>query len=204
MMVTYPTEVVLLQVRGWEEVVGAEKMLCQPMNTLTTTILWVQGTTRAITTTKLTIPRCSPQCTKYQEEAREATLYSKAEVNKEVAISIPIMHSRECMRTVILLEASSMIPQVTALATTRWSSSTTTSITIKLQTLAMMTPSTTGATSQPEVVIIQGNKAHKGKQKIAETLQEEANYKATTSVSQLPPTKEALIKSREINTALPI
>jgi len=202
MMVTYPTEVVLLQVRGWEEVVGAEKMLCQPMNTLTTTILWVLVTTRVATTTKITIPRCSPQCTKYQEEAREETLCSKAEVTKEAATSIPIMDSRECMLTLILLEASSMTPQVTTLGTTRWSSSTTISITIKIQTLDMKTPNTTEAISQPEVV--QGSKAHKGKQKIAETLQEEATYKETTTASQLHPTKEALIKSPEIKTALPI
>jgi len=51
------------------------------------------------------------------------------------------------------------------------------------------------------VLIIQGSKALKDKQEITETLQGEANYKI--SARQLPPTREALIKSREINTALP-
>jgi len=78
------------------------------------------------------------------------------------------------MRMVILGEASSMILQVTTSATTRWSSSITTSITIKIQIVAMMNLNTIGAISQAEVVRIYGSKEHKSKRKIAETLLKEA------------------------------
>jgi len=94
MMVTYHIEVGLQQVRGLVEVVGAGEMLCQLMNIQTTITQWELVTTMQITTTKITINRCSPQCTKYQEEAKEATLYRKAKVFKEAVTSINIMDLR--------------------------------------------------------------------------------------------------------------
>ena len=190
MMLPYLTEVVLLQVCGVAEVVGAGKMLCQLTNTLSMTILWDLVTMRAITTTKVAMDRSSPQCTKYQEEGLEATLNNKAEVIQEAATSVPIRDLREGMKIITLGEASSMRPIATTcqMVITRWSNITMTSTTIKLQIVAMKTQqtNTTETSSRVEVVQIQGSKTHKDKREKFKTekLQEEATFEETTLINQ--------------------
>lgn len=170
--------------------VGAGKMLCKLTNTLSMTILWVLDTMRAITTTKVAMDRCSPQCTKYQEEGFEETLNNKAEAIQEAATSIPTKDLREGMKIITLGEASSMRPQATTcqVVITRWSIITTTFITIKLQIVAIKTrqTNTTETSSRAEVVQIQGSKTHKGKQEKfkTETLQEEATFEETSLINQ--------------------
>ena len=108
MKVPYLTEVLLLQVPGVAEVVGAGRILNQLTNTLSIQILWVLATMMEIITTKVTMARFSPQCIKCQEGGLEVTLNNKAEVLQEAATSIPTKDMREGMTIVSLGEASSM------------------------------------------------------------------------------------------------